>query len=139
MLDITSQYDILVVGKGTTPKGELKMKTIKEQIADLNTDTLLSLVSEVNSYDGSLEYLEYYDWGTFEDLISGMEPGDVIRRTVLGDVRLSDDYIGFDGYANFSTLNKYDYGELLGDSIDDIAQVVADLWDVIDHGLEEEE
>ena len=115
------------------------MKTIKEQIADLSMESLLNLVSEVNSYDGSLEYLDYYDWETFEDLISGMEPGDVIRRTFFGDVRISDDYIGFDGYANFTTLNKYDYGELLGDSIGEISQMVADLWDVIDHGLEEEE
>ena len=139
MLDITSQYDILVVGKGTTPKGELKMKTIKEQIADLSTESLLNLVSKVNSYDGSLEHLEYYDWVTFEDLISGMEPSDVIRCTLYGDVMLSHDYIGFDGYANFQSLNKYDYGELLGDSIDEISQMVEDLWDVIDHGLEEEE
>ena len=139
MLDIISQYDIIVVGKGRTPKGELKMKTIKEQIADLSLESLLYLVSEVNSYDGSLEHLDYYDWGTFEDIISGMEPGDVIRRTFFGDVRISDDYIGFDGYANFKTLDKYDYEELLRSSIDGIAQRVVALWDDIDHGLEEEE
>lgn len=125
-------------------------KKILEDNKD-NTGLLGALVGEVNSYDGSLEYLEAYEFDDefFEMAFNG-KPMEAARALFFGSVdNWSDEYIRFDGYGNLESLSEYQREQELEDNADDIITEALRLADdgnidldwVIDghvHNLEED-
>lgn len=99
----------------TTVKENLKAYLLE------NTDELRQLVSELNSWNGSLEHLQAHenDEDFFETYFSG-KMIEAVRATQFGDYRYSDDLVRFNGYANLDSFSEYTYIEELKDDVEEI-------------------
>lgn len=90
-----------------------------------NTEVLETMVQEINSWDGELEYLEVSEndedffYTFFENDVNG-----AVRAIAYGDFNINHDLVRFDGYANLETLSYADYREELKDNIDEILEVI---------------
>lgn len=95
------------------------MDKIKSYLLN-NIEVLVEVAREINSNDGSLDYLvaEYNDEDFFDTFFT--RPIEVARAISFGDYRYSDEFVRFNGYGNLESLSDYEYKEELENSIDDI-------------------
>jgi hypothetical protein len=105
-------------------------KTILEDNKN-NTELLRQLVQEVNSWDGSLDSYEVYDFDDdFFDTYFAGKPEEAARATFFGKIQSwMDEYIRFNGYGNLESVSEYAYNQELlsgADEIIDSALAVAD-------------
>src|SRR5690606_39203961 len=127
----------------------LKMEKIKNYLLD-NMDELRQVVSEINSWDGSLESLDVYenDEEIFNVYFEG-RPMEAVRAAQYGEYRYTDEYVRFNGYGNVERMSEYDYNEEIAERIDDIVDELIDkrshlylsdeLEELLDELLGEEE
>lgn len=102
------------------------VKEMKDYFAN-NFDELVSVVREINGYDGSLEYLEAYENDEeFFSLFYESRVSEAVRAVSYGDYNYNDEYVKFNGYGNLETLTGYEYKKRLYDSIDDIVETMID-------------
>ena len=126
----------------------MKKEKIREYLLN-NEETLLDVVSELNSWNGCLENLEFWEndeefFNTFFD-----NPMEAIRATYYGDYNYNDEYVKFNGYGNIDSYSEYERIEEIKDSIDDIVDnlieyyyniyIDEELGDLLLELLEEEE
>ena len=90
---------------------------------------LLEMVQEVNSYNGDLEYLEFYDMECFNELMNGLEPDELARRIFFGDFNPNHDYFEFNGYGNLESLSVYDVEKELLDYEEEIRSTYKELFE----------
>lgn len=105
----------------------MNLNTIKEYVLE-NVD-LMQLVQEINSYNGSLEDLCFYenDEYFFETFFDG-KPLEAVRAAHYGDYRYMDDYVNFNAYGNLVSVNAWQLDEMLKDSIDEIMEELVNEW-----------
>ena len=91
-----------------------------------NVGELEKIIHEINSYDGSLYYLEVYenDSWFFEEFFD-KKPAEAVRATVYGNYNYNDEYVKFDGYENLESLSEWQYKRLLEQNVD---QVIVQLF-----------
>lgn len=108
-------------------------KTLLEENRD-NSELLREIVRAVNSWDGSLESLEVYDFD--DEFFNMFFEGNVInavQRTFFGNIQSwNDEYIRFNGYGNLESLSSFDYEKELEDNADEIIERALDLEGDID-------
>ena len=99
----------------------MNVKKILEHNRD-NTELLRELAREVNAYDGSLDYLDVYEFDDdFFLTYFSDSPMDAARATYFGDIQSwSDEWIRFNGYGNLESLSDYAFEKELQESADDI-------------------
>ena len=86
-------------------------------------DNMRSMISEINSIDGSLEYLEYWDNDEeFFDTFFHNDPMEAVRASYYGDYNYCDDYVRFNGYGNLESFNDYDLEREYKEYIDEIVK-----------------
>ena len=103
---------------------------------DLNT--LESVVSELNSWNGCLNYLEVYNNDEeFFDMFFEGRPAEVARAIYYGDYNYNDDYVKFNAYENLESLSEYDYEELLEENIEEITENLIEYSEYISIDSEE--
>ena len=91
---------------------------IMEYLDDLDDRDILSLVRDINGYDGSLESLEWFEMEyEFDDLLSGMSPWDIARAVAYGDFAPGHDYWRWNAYGNLESTDWLDYDESDKDEI----------------------
>ena len=98
-----------------------------------NDEELLNIVNEVNSYNGSLEFLAY--WENDEDFFNTFfsdNPMEVARATFYGDYKYCDPYVRFNGDGNLESFNKYELIEECKYYIDELVDGLLDCWEYID-------
>jgi hypothetical protein len=116
-----------------------------------NTGTLKEMVCECNCYDGSLEYLYYYD--NDEDFFRTFfnnEIDEAVRAVCYGDYRYMDAYVQFNGYGNLESKNEWEVEKELEENVEEIFDAWYDeylqnnvdtndneLKDIIKNGVEE--
>lgn len=110
------------------------------------SETLQYMASEVNSWDGSLENLAYYEMDQFNEFMSGHDPEFIACRIHFGDFNPMDDYFSFDGYGNLISLSSFELGSELSDNAFEIIErykelsaegaVDGDLLDDIENEME---
>lgn len=122
---------------------------MKEKLKDYlleNDETLKDIVSEINSYNGDLDYLDYQenDDDFFEIYFNNKS--DVARAICYGNYNYSDDYVIFDAYGNLESCDEYEYIRILQDNINEIIDELIDNYrylricdDEIDTIIEESE
>lgn len=71
-------------------------------------ENLLTMVQEINAYNGSMEHLDLYDMEMFDEIMNGFEPMEIALRIYFGDFNPNDEYFRFNGYANLESLSEYD-------------------------------
>lgn len=104
------------------------MRLIVKNPSDLDNSQLRDMVSQVNSYDGSLENLEYYE--NDDDFFNTYFSNNVIeavRAVSFGDYNYSDDYVRLDAYGNLESASEYEYYSELENYADEIAERYLEL------------
>ena len=86
-------------------------------------DEIGGIVSEINSIDNSLEYLEY--WNNDDDFFNTFfynNPTEAVRSSFYGDYHFCDNWVKFDGYGNLKSVNDYELEKEYKYYIDDITK-----------------
>ena len=105
----------------------MKKEKIREYLLN-NEETLLDVVSELNSWNGCLENLDFFEndedfFNTFFD-----NPMEAIRATYYGNYNYNDDYVKFNGYGNIDSYSEYERIEEIKDNIDDIVENLVECY-----------
>ena len=99
-----------------------------EEIKDYllnHVDEIGDIIIEINSIDGSLDFLEY--WGNDEQFFNTFfynNPTEAVRSAYYGDYNYCDEYVKFNGYGNLVSFNDYDLENEYKDYIDDILKAL---------------
>ena len=116
-----------------------KENLVKEYLLE-NEDVLISIVQELNSWNGCLDWLEFWENdGYFFDCVFESKL-DAVRATFYGDYKFYDDYVKINSLGNVVSYSEYDMIEEIKDSIDEIVENLIEYKDYIcisDGNLEE--
>ena len=84
------------------------------------TDELLEMTQSVNSYNGALDYLYYYenDEDFFETMFQTKD--EVARAVCYGDYNYTDDYVKFNAYGNLESVSEWELEEKLNEYKEEI-------------------
>ena len=104
---------------------------IKNYLLD-HVDEIGDIITEINSIDNSLEYLEY--WDNDEEFFNTFfynNPMEAVRSSYYGDYVYCDKYVKFDGYGNLKSLDEYELEKEYKDYIDDITKSLIEHYQQI--------
>lgn len=130
-----------------------KLEILKDGIKDvlLGNDTVLwQTVGEINSYNSSLDNLEYQENDEeFFNTYFYNDPMGAIRATQYGEYNYTDEFVKFNGYGNLDSASESYVTEEMQDSINEIIDQVienysnldldSDIMDLIEEYEEDEE
>lgn len=87
---------------------------------NVTTDELLEMTQSVNSYNGALDYLYYYenDEEFFETMFQTKD--EVARAICYGDYNYTDDYVKFNVYGNLESVSQWELEEKLNEYKEEI-------------------
>ena len=127
------------------------MNKLNKVLEIVDSDILMELVQEVNSWDGSLDYLECIDMELLDDYLIGLTPTEIANKIHYGDFNPNNDYFRFNGYANLVSLSQLEYEEELDSFEEEIVERFIELYedghiettyqeilDILDDDIEEE-
>lgn len=108
------------------------MEEMLEQIENMLIESgkLRDIVQSLNSYNGCLDYLDYWENG--EDFFRTFYENDIdgaVRAVCYGDYTYTDEYVIINAYGNLDSCNEYEYQNLLEENVDDIADKLTELWE----------
>ena len=98
------------------------MENIKNYLLKY-VDELGDLISEINSIDNSLEYLEC--WNNDDDFFNTFfsnNPTEAVRSAYYGNYNYCDEYVRFNGYGNLESFNQWQLEREYKYYIDDITK-----------------
>ena len=92
------------------------------------TEKLMFMAQEVNSWNGELEYLSVWENEDdfFNTFFSG-DPMEVARAISFGDYNYNDEYVAFSGCGNLVSYNEYQVRKLLKDFEEEIIESYNEL------------
>lgn len=96
--------------------------------AMVETEDLMSIVSDINSYDGSFDDVQW--WENDEDFFNTYYADDImgaVRAVCYGEYNFTDEYVKINAYGNLETTN-YIQDELEG-YVDEIVDHLVENWD----------
>ena len=99
-----------------------------EEIKDYllnHVDEIGDIIIEINSIDGSLDFLEY--WNNDDDFFNTFfynNPTEAVRSAYYGDYNYCDDYVRFNGYGNLESFNDYDLEKEYKEYINEIVNAL---------------
>jgi len=101
-------------------------KSLKDYIVD--NCNLMDIVYEINSYNGELDDLKYYenDEMFFEMFFSNTM--EAVRAVSYGEYNYTDKYVKFNAYRNLVSISQSDLDRELEDSIDEIVESLVELY-----------
>ena len=107
------------------------MENIKNYLLKY-VDELGDLITEINSIDNSLEYLEYWnnDDEFFNTFFSN-NPTEAVRSAYYGNYNYCDEYVRFNGYGNLESFNKWQLEREYKEYIDDITKSLIEHYQKI--------
>ena len=93
------------------------------------TDKLMVMVQEVNSWNNELESLSVWenDDEFFDTFFISRNPMEVARAIYFGDYNYNDEYVTFNGYGNLVSYSSYQVEELLKDHKEEIIESYNEL------------
>lgn len=97
-----------------------------------NKTELFEVVSQINSYDSSLQHLEFLDMEDLDMYLDGLTPTDIANKIFFGDFNPNHEYFRFNGYENLESLDEWELNKELFDNIDEIIERIIDLKDEIE-------
>ena len=73
-----------------------------------HVDEIGDIIIEINSIDGSLDYLEYYENDEeFFNTFFYNNPMEAVRSSYYGNYNYCDNWVKFDGYGNLKSVDDY--------------------------------
>lgn len=98
----------------------------------------LDIARTINSYDGSLDYLDY--WENDEEFFNTYYPEnamEAVRAACYGDYNYTDDYVRINAYGNLESVDEYGLEDEVQAYSADIVEQLIDNWDRYQDYLEE--
>lgn len=118
----------------------------KEKVLDYlkeNVEVLRDLVIECNSWNGSLDWLDYQenDEEFFNIYFEG-NPNEAVRATYYGEYKYMDEYVRFNAYGNLKSASRWEVEKELEESVEEIFDTWYELYqdknvDTYDNNLKE--
>lgn len=108
----------------------------KEKLFDLfneeNIEGIKNLIQEINNWNGSLDYLEYFenDESFFKDYFSDVF--EAVRATQYGEYSFSDEYVHFNAYGNLDSCSEWELEEEITNNLSEIFDIMLEELDNID-------
>ena len=99
---------------------------IRKFFEEMNDDDFISIVSELNSYNGNLESYQWYPMDELDELTGGMSHWEVLRLAYYGEFNPNDNYFHFDGYGNLESTD-YPTEDIDNNDIDDIIDEIDNI------------
>ena len=106
-----------------------------DKIVDkLSLDDLKEMSKEVISWNGQLDYLDYFDNDEyfFRDFF-GDKVDEAVRAVCYGDYNYMDDYVRFNAYGNLDSCSQFEYDKEIKDNAEEIIEAyienIDDMWD----------
>ena len=97
-----------------------------------HVDEIGDIIIEINSIDGSLDYLEYYENDEeFFNMFFPNNPMEAVRSSYYGDYNYCDKYVKFDGYGNLKSVDDYELEKEYKDYIDEITHSLIEHYQQI--------
>ena len=103
-----------------------------------NKTELFEIVSQINSYDSSLQHLDFLYMEDLDMYLDGLTPTDIANKIFFGDFNPNHEYFRFNGYENLESFDQWDLNKELFDNIDEIIERIIDLKDEIEWPEERE-
>ena len=97
-----------------------------------NKTELFEIVSQINSYDSSLQHLEFLYMEDLDMYLDGLTPTDIANKIFFGDFNPNHEYFKFNGYENLESFDEWELNKELFDNIDEIIERIIDLKDEIE-------
>ena len=97
-----------------------------------NKTELFEIVSQINSYDSSLQHLDFLDMEDLDIYLDGLTPTDIANKIFFGDFNPNHEYFRFNGYENLESFDEWELNKELFDNIDEIIERIIDLKDEIE-------
>ena len=103
---------------------------IKDWIENKATDDeIIQIVSEVNSYNSSLEEYTFYDMEFLNEFFDGVKPTELLSK-LTNDFNVNDD--GYrDTIYGLESCSKYDAIEEIKNNSEEVAEEIANVEDDI--------
>lgn len=95
-----------------------------------NPQSALGIARDINSYDGSLEELDY--WENDEEFFNTYypdKPMDAVRAACYGSYNYMDDYVRIDVYGNLQSVSEMGLEEEVKAWAADILEQIIDNYD----------
>ena len=97
-----------------------------------HVDEIGDIIIEINSIDGSLDYLEYYENDEeFFNTYFYNNPTEAVRSSYYGNYNYCDKYVSFNEYWNLVSFNDYDLEKEYKEYIDDITKSLIEHYQQI--------
>ena len=96
--------------------------------AMVETEDLMSIVSDINSYDGSFDDVQW--WENDEDFFNTYYADDImgaVRAVCYGEYNFTDEYVKINAYGNLETTNYIQ--DELDEYVDEIVDHLVEDWD----------
>lgn len=106
-----------------------KFESIKNYLLG-NDEELLSIVQDINGYNGSLDHLNFYE--NDEDFFNAFfsdNPMEVARATFYGNYKYCDQYVRFNGYGNLDSFDDYEIIQEIKYYIDEVVNNLLECWE----------
>ena len=100
------------------------MKEKLENMLLSDMELIESIVREINSYSGSLEFLEVYDMEEFDCIAEIYSPLEIANKIHYGKFNPNDSYFRYDNYSNFESLSSWEIEDEYRTYIDEIIEAL---------------
>lgn len=115
-----------------------KFIKVKEYLLAHDDDELIEVVQAINSFNGSLDFLQWFDNDEeFFNTFFYNNPMELARAIYYGDYEFWHDYVRFNGYGNLESSDRYGVVKECKEYIDDIVNELLDCWGMLPELSEE--
>lgn len=114
-----------------------KFEKVKNYLL-MNNDKLVEVVQAINSFNGELDFLQWFD--NDEEFYNSFfldNPMELARAIYYGDYEYWHDYVRFNGYGNLESRDRYGVVKECKEYIDDIVNELLDCWGMLPELSEE--
>ena len=95
--------------------------TIKGYLLN-NTEEIMEVVQELNSWNGCLEHLEVIDMEYLNDYLHDLDPIEIANKIFFGDFNPNHDYFRFNAYNNLESFEAWELEDEYKKYIDEIVE-----------------
>ena len=97
-----------------------------------NENELLDVIEAINSYNGSLEFLQYYyNDDDFFNTFYYNNPTEAVRASFYGNYNFCDDWVKINGYGNLDSTDEYTRIKEAKEYIDTIVNELSEVWGML--------
>ena len=97
-----------------------------------HVDEIGDIIIEINSIDGSLDFLEFFDNDEeFFNTFFYNNPTEAVRSAYYGDYNYCDNWVKFDGYGNLKSVDDYGLEKEYKDYIHEIVKSLIEHYQQI--------